>query len=386
MSGAEVVERDGRESHITSAAALVLVAAVLAFDGAPWPAFALLAVLGAWYTVMVVPPASRDGGDHDTRALVYLLGAFALQAALVLVSAFAAALLIMLYAHAFWLLRRLWLATVSIGLGTAATGLAVSPHVAGQELANVVVLAASISCFLIGNVVGLLTRRHEEQQRTRALLIDDLRDARAELAGAYQMEGVRVERERMAREIHDTLAQGFTSLILLIQTANTAVDSDPALAHRQLDLAERTARDNLTQARTLVVSGEPGTLGEARIDRVVSRLAGHLSEMADLTCTVGITDLHRELSANEKIVLVRAVQEALANVYRHAGASRVEVTLGADEGGTVLDIVDDGRGFRPGETWGFGLTGMRSRIEEVGGELRITSSPGAGTQVRVIIP
>lgn len=392
MRSDAAVERDSREAHITSSAAFALVAGVLAFDGAPWSAFVLLLVLAVWYAVMVVPLVSRStgvsrgSGNRDVRALLYLLGAVALLSALVLVSPFAAALLIMLYAHAFWLLERLWLATVAVAFGTTATGLAVGAHVADQDMARVVVLAGCISCFLIGNVVGLLTRRQEEQQRTRERLIEDLRDVRAELANAHRLEGVRVERERMAREIHDTLAQGFTSLIMLIQTADAAVGTDPALAHRQLGLAERTARENLTQARALVVSGEPKPLGEAGIDRVVTRLASNLSEMADLECTVAIENVRQELSANEKIVITRAVQEALANVYRHARAKQVSVRLGSDDRGTVLDISDDGCGFQAGETWGFGLTGMRTRIEEVGGALQVVSAPGEGTRVRVIIP
>lgn len=376
---------EAREFHVTSAAALVLAAGVLVFDGVPWYAYGVLVALAAWYAALAVPLARRRGG-HDTRGLVYLLGAAGWVSALVLCSPFTAALLVAVYIHAFWMLERLWLATACIALATAGTGFAVATHVAGERMAGVVVLCSAVSSFLIGNEVGKLTRKQAEQERVRARLIEDLEDARAELAAAHRLEGARGERERLGREIHDTLAQGFTSLVMLVQAADAAVDIDPELAHRQLQLAERTARENLTEARALVAAGQPGVLGQPTIDSVVRRLAEQLGEVADLKCTVVTDELKRELSPNEKIVIVRSTQEALANIRRHARARQVSVTLRSDDAGTTLDIVDDGCGFAPDDAYGFGLTGMRSRIEEIGGELMIASTVGAGTRVRVVIP
>ncbi|MBB0228884.1 sensor histidine kinase, partial [Streptomyces calidiresistens] len=378
--------REEREFHLTSAAALLLVTGVLAVDRVPWYGYLLLLVLALWYALTAVPLVRAPGTGRDARAMAWLGGAGTLLVVLVLTSPFSAVLLIVLYAHAFWMLRRLWLATVTVAAVTAACGAAVLVHTPPDRMATVLVLGSTVSSFLIGNEVGRLIRKQAEQERARARLIEDLRDARAELAAAHRLEGAMVERERMSREIHDTLAQGFTSLVMLVQAADAALDSDPGLARRQLELAERTARENLAEARALVAAGQPGVLAEHDLDAVVRRLVERQCEVTGLRCTVHTEAFEDRLTPNERIVLVRSTQESLANIGRHAGAESVTVSLRSDARGTVLDIIDDGRGFAPGKTRGFGLAGMRARIAEVGGELMVTSAPGAGTHVRVVIP
>lgn len=376
---------DERALHVASAAALIVLAGVLAFDRAPWYAYVLLLSSAVWYSVSAVPIVAEDGArSRDRRGLVYLSGAVAVLTASVLASPFAAVLLIVLYTHAFWLLERLWLATVAIAVATTGTGVALAAHVERTNMTSAAILGSSVSTFVLGNSIGLLVRRQAEQVRQRDQLIKDLEDARAELAAAHRREGARVERERLARDIHDTLAQGFTSIIMLIQAADAAADSNLKLAHRQLELAERTARENLAEARSLVNAQQP--LVQSSLDSVIRRLATQFGDVAELDCAVSTGDFNRKLSANEEVAIVRAAQEALANVRKHAQASEVSVTLRSTREGAVLEITDNGCGFQPGLAAGFGLTSMRSRIEEVGGAVAITSAPGKGTRVRVTIP
>lgn len=376
-----------RALHTASAVAVVAAAGALATVPAPWHAYALLAGAVGWYAVWVVPslcggPAHRD----DLLALLYLAGATAWVGTTGVVSPFAGVLLIVLYTHAFWLIDRLWLATVVIAVATAVTGIAVARHFADSQVTDATIVSVCVSTFVLGNLIGLLVRRQADQQRQRDQLIKDLKDTKAELVAAHRREGARVERERMAREIHDTLAQGFTSIVMLIQAADAAVESDPELTHHQLALAERTARENLAEARALVNAERPAGLERSDVGEVIRRLANQLCDVADLDCAVRIDPLGRKLSVNEEVTIVRATQEALSNVGKHAGATEVVVTLGADGDGTRLEIADNGRGFRTDERPGFGLAGMRARVEEVGGTMVIESAPGAGTRLLVTLP
>ncbi|MEU6647196.1 sensor histidine kinase [Saccharomonospora sp. NPDC046836] len=304
----------------------------------------------------------------------------------VLASPIACALLVVLYTHAYWLLDRVWLATVIIAVATAATGSAAARHLAGSDMTNAAVLGIGVSTFVLGSSIGLLIRRQVEQGRQRDQLMRDLEQTRTELAAAHRREGAAAERERMAREIHDTLAQGFTSIVMLVQAADAAADTDLELTHRRLELAERTARENLAEARLLVNAQRPAGLEQSSLDQVVRRLAEQAAELAGLDCTVRTAEFAGKLTANQEVTIVRAAQEALANVRRHAQASRITVCLRSAEEGTVLEIIDNGKGFPAGEVAGFGLTSIRSRTEEVGGTVTITSAPGEGTHVRMVIP
>lgn len=380
-------DKETRALHTASAVAVVAAAGALASEMVPWYAYVLLAQTVLWYLVWVVPSVA-GGPAHrsDLLGLIYLAGAVAWLGATVVVSLFATVLLVVLYTHAFWLLDRLWLATLAIAIATAVTGLAVARHFADTPFTDAAIVGACVSTFVLGNLIGLLVRRQVEQQRQQDQLIRDLKDTRAELVAAHRREGARVERERMARDIHDTLAQGFTSIVMLVQAADAAVDSDPELTHHQLALVERTARENLTEARSLVTSELPTGLEQSDLGDVIRRLATQLHDVADLNCEVHMNPPGRTLSVYEEVAIVRATQEALANVRKHAGATEVVVTLCSTGESTRLEIADNGCGFRTDERHGFGLAGMRARIEEVGGTVLVTSAPGEGTRLRVTLP
>jgi signal transduction histidine kinase len=197
------------------------------------------------------------------------------------------------------------------------------------------------------------------------------------------------ERERMARDIHDTLAQGFTSVIALAQAerARLAAGGDDA---PRLALLEETARENLGEARALVAAFAPVDLqGSGLVDalrRLSDRFTAETGVPVRLELPPGPSD--GELGTAEAVVLLRVAQEALSNVRRHAGAAQVTLRLRRQGDGTGVEVADDGAGFDVDAVAGssFGLSGMRSRVEEVGGLLAVSSRPGGGTRVTVSLP
>jgi signal transduction histidine kinase len=219
----------------------------------------------------------------------------------------------------------------------------------------------------------------------RGALIRELEATRAELERAHHEAGVREERERLAREIHDTLAQGFTSLLMLVQAAEATLDTDPATTRERLDLAARTARENLAEARALI-GGDP-TAG-LPLDAALQRAAARIGEELGMRTSVDIGGNQRTLTATVQVVTLRVAQEALANVRKHARAASVTVGLTYGTDCLTLAVEDDGVGMpeAPAPSGGFGMRSMRERVEQVGGKLTITSAPGAGTRVEAEMP
>ncbi|PSL06721.1 signal transduction histidine kinase [Haloactinopolyspora alba] len=238
-------------------------------------------------------------------------------------------------------------------------------------------------------LLGLFITGVFDQAEKRAALIDELERTRAELAETEHSRGALAERERLAHEIHDTLAQGFTSVLTLAQAVEVALERDPAAARERLALLESTARDNLAEARALVGALAPVGLQDASLPEAVQRAATRFGHETGVDVDVRVEGDPVVLPAGTEVVLLRTVQEALANVRRHAGASRVCLALrfrpGVPDGATVA-VVDDGSGFRTDDGHGFGLHGMRTRVTQAGGTLDIVSAPGSGTTVRVTMP
>jgi signal transduction histidine kinase len=193
----------------------------------------------------------------------------------------------------------------------------------------------------------------------------------------------------MSREIHDTLAQGFTSLLMLIQAVQTEVDADAEQAHRHLELMASTARENLAEARALVAGGAPADLAGGSLPDAVRRLAARHTEQTRAPVAVEVTGTVRGLPAAVEVVALRTCQEALANARRHAGAKvPVDLQLRYEPGALVLAVRDEGCGFDPGAVAGagYGLPGLRARAAELGGSAGVRSAPGEGTTVSVRLP
>ncbi|SDU57115.1 sensor histidine kinase [Jiangella alkaliphila] len=238
-------------------------------------------------------------------------------------------------------------------------------------------------------LMGLFITHVFIQAEKRATLIDELERTRSELAQLEHSRGVLAERERLSHEIHDTLAQGFTSILTLAQAIEVALDRDPRAVRDRLALLEQTARDNLAEARALVSSLAPVSLQNASLPEALERIAARFADETGLEVSLQVDDGCPPLPANVEVVLLRTAQEALTNVRKHAGARRVIVALrfrAGSAGAATVAVVDDGRGFLPGASHdGYGLRGMRARVEQVGGLLEVVSAPAAGTTVRATV-
>ena len=253
------------------------------------------------------------------------------------------------------------------------------------ELTSLVAAAVFTVAFSVAFgrwVLGIITQSYD-----RASLIEQLSQTRAELARANRRAGVLAERQRLSGEIHDTVAQGFTSIIMLLQAADADVERQPAAARGHLALALETARDNLAEARALVAALAPAGLEPGALDAALRRLAATADGHPGTAARFEVSGTAVPLPRPAEVMLLRVAQEALANVRKHARAGQVLVGLRYGEGQVGLDVTDDGSGFDPGQAaGGYGLPGMRARAEEAGGRLQVRSSPGCGTTVSVVVP
>jgi signal transduction histidine kinase len=226
-----------------------------------------------------------------------------------------------------------------------------------------------------------------EQSAARAGIIEQLEATRAELAAVHHEAGVLAERQRLAGDIHDTIAQGFTSIVMLIQAAEAEIDADPAEARRHLGLAAETARENLAEARALVAALAPAQLEGEKLEDVLRRLAGQTAEQLSLAADFTVVGVPRPLGVGAEVILLRVCQEALANVRKHARARRAGVRLSYRPASVRLEVEDDGAGFDPAAVnGGYGLRGIRARVGEVGGSLALRSAPGEGTMLSIEVP
>jgi signal transduction histidine kinase len=254
----------------------------------------------------------------------------------------------------------------------------------------------SLVAFVLGTVVlglafsmvfGTWIVRIIAQSRERAQLIDRLEAAQAELAEVSRQAGTLAERQRLAGEIHDTLAQGLTSIVMLLQAAETEVGSDPREARRHVGLATQTAREGLAEARAMVAALTPTHLDAGHLHEALGRLTDRIRAELGIGARFEVCGEARPLSATAEVVLLRASQEALANVRKHARARDVRMVLSYGEQAVRLDVRDDGTGFDPDRVnGGYGLRGMRSRIVQVGGSLLVRAKPGEGTLLSVEVP
>ena len=263
---------------------------------------------------------------------------------------------------------------IVVNLVTPIRDLVLSPEETRADLVIAVISAAT------GIWLGFWITRVIEQNTERGLLIAELEASRAEVARLSHEAGVAAERARLAGEIHDTLAQGFTSIITLLQAA------DPALKDERLALAVRTAKENLAESRALLAALAPAALSEGSLPDAVRRQAARFAEETGTPASVRITGEERPLPTKVEVVLLRTAQEALTNVRRHAGAQEAAVLIAYAPSAVRLVVRDDGRGFDPAQADGFGLNGMRARADQVNGLLTVRSDPDTGTTIELEVP
>jgi signal transduction histidine kinase len=337
---------------------------------------ALLVALAGWYALVgwraLRTDTERDSVVYLAVATPLFLAAFALYGTV--------GLLFFVFYPQVWALfhetRRAVAASVLLTVGGAAVSLFALD---GARLVVLVVAGVQLTfAVAMGTWISGIVR----QSAGRREIIEELEAARAELAAVSHRAGVLAERERMAREIHDTLAQGFTSMVMLLELAESEVDSHPAAARRRLAVARDTARQNLAESRALVAALTPVDLQSAPLPQAIGRLVDRFGSETGQPASFDVTGAPRALPPNQEIVLLRAAQESLANVRKHAGSCRVAVTLDYSEP-IRLVVADDGAGFDPAaDSAGYGLAGMRGRVADVGGSLAVHSGR-SGTTVEV---
>ena len=339
-----------------------------------------------------------DNPGHHRVALVIIWAAAGATLLAVLSGGWATILFFVVY-PLLWAVHRTRrsgvVATVVFSIGIGAATLVRSGSDAVAAGAN-----GGLSC-LFSLFIGLWFWRVYDVSAALASALDNERVAReglaaaqAELAAAERAAGRAAEHQHWAREVHDTLAQGFISVITLSQAARTDLSrdrTDAAAAH--LDQMEALARDNLAEARALVAGEGPSALRSGDLAQALQRLVDARNgsgRSIDL-------DAHppQALARPVEVVVLRTVQEALSNIARHSRATQAQVVIGTERLGAVRELViavtDDGTGTG-GRPEGTGLAGMRSRVEALGGTLTVdpAHAPDAdgstGTVIEARIP
>ena len=348
------------------------------------PVLAVLGVLAVSY-VFAGAPAIDGGGP--ARALVHLT---VVVVAFGFIGWLAPGLLFLLFLAypQIWFVVQGRLTGIVWTVLLAVAG-AVGPiALADAGRSSLEVLRESAVSLAFSLALGLWISNVLRQSAERASLIAQLEATRSGLAAAERERGVLAERERLAQEVHDTLAQGYTSIVVLSQTAAALVPADPDAAREKLAVIEEVARDNLAEARAVVAAFRPVALDGSTLVEALRQLAGRFARETGLEVRVDTAALDGApgLRTDEEVVLLRGAQAALTNVRRHAGASAVVLRLARVGGQVSVHVEDDGVGFDPSAVRGSGLEGLRGRVAQVGGEVDVASSPGSGTRVTVRVP
>jgi signal transduction histidine kinase len=259
----------------------------------------------------------------------------------------------------------------------------------------------------ISRVVGLLATgtmfgtvmhynpRANRDWAIRSRLLRELDEAQRGLAARAHEAGAQEERQRLARDIHDTLAQGFTSVIKHLEAielsfAAPRVDSADVIrgALPHLSNAQAVSRASLDEIRRLVWALRPPQLVETTLAAAIERIVAQWSEANGIAATCAITALPR-MQPDAEVIFLRATQESLSNVARHAHATHVSVAMHCVDELLLLSVEDDGRGFTDADVAGagkMGLMGMRERVRPFGGRVLIESANGTGASITVALP
>ncbi len=409
--------REERWPHVLTVVPFTLLAVLVAITvvekhstpASLWIDLALCAAAALWILGMVTlhPPSWRR---RPVPMAVFLTVLIAIMAVLVVRAPWFGFLAVPGYLFAFRLLPWPW-RLAGVAAVAAVAGTAQASGIPRNTAFGITVYVA----ILIANIVPMCGfawfewRSGSESERRRQALEEvsesnrRLEQTLAENAALHErlvlqarQAGVLDERQRMAREIHDTLAQGLTGIITQLQAAEQAGE-DRADWHRHVTAATQLARESLSEARRSVHALRPEPLETARLSEALTGVAGRWSALHGVAVEVTTTGTARPMQPEVEVALLRTAQEALANVAKHAQAARVGVTLSYMEHEVALDVRDDGQGFDPArladavpgngsDAGGFGLVAMRQRIEGLSGTLQVESEPGAGTGISACVP
>jgi signal transduction histidine kinase len=374
------------------AAATVVTLAFGGHDGRWWMTTGtLVGVTALWLLATVNLPAPRVR-EHPAFALLSFVGIIGLASVLEIRDVTFVIFMIFTF-FAAMRLRPIWLsfaalAATSLLINTLGNG---GPVRALQDKPGIWITIIIVQTAAIGGG-GLLSAAVARQNDERRRMLDDLAAAHAENEGLQRQllsqareAGTLDERQRLAHEIHDTLAQGLAGIITQLEAAALAED-EPAERQRHVDSATALARENLTAARRSVRALHPEPLDSATLPEALADVAARWSERTGVPAAFTATGDPRPLHPEIESTVLRVTQEALSNVDKHAAAGRVGLTLSYMDDEVTLDVRDDGAGFTPGSGPGFGLPGMRRRVERLAGTLHVESEPGGGTAISAVLP
>lgn len=237
-------------------------------------------------------------------------------------------------------------------------------------------------------LIGLGYQALAREAEKREALMTELLDTRGQLAATEHESGVLAERARLAREIHDTLAQGLSSIQMLLHAAERADPDRQGIEYIQL--ARETAAANLVEARRFIRELTPPQLDAHGLGGALNRLARTQWATEGLTVNVEVSDVVA-LPMHLQTALLRIAQGAIANVIQHAHATAATITLTVEQQELRFTVVDNGSGFDPlmplknvmGKSDSFGLQATQERVEQLGGTLTIDAAPGRGTTLTV---
>lgn len=335
-----------------------------------WTGVVLLALLGWYVAGLALPRLARPAAPQVW--LLVLAGLWALS--------------VVLSPENIWLAFSIWLLAGHV--------FRLVPAIAFSLLVLAVVVTAPVhhsGVWSVAAIVGPAVGGVFAVGISRSLIL--LVRQGDELAEAQHESGVMTERERLSRDIHDTLAQGFSSIVLLARAGEES--ADPARLRAVLEQIEQTAQDNLIDARRLVQALAPADLDDSGLVPALQRLLVRLAQETGVRTALDAEDFPA-LSTTAEVALLRVAQSALANVRAHATATRVAVSLVEVDGTVRMDVVDDGTGF-DAAAWesrtrgdvargGYGLRAMRDRLSHLGGGLEVESEPGEGVALSAWLP
>jgi signal transduction histidine kinase len=270
-----------------------------------------------------------------------------------------------------------------------------------QGIRYVVLLPLTTSSGVQDGLLMVASRRSYSFSRVRlrtfltigaqvALMLENFR-----LIEQAQQAGVSSERQRLARDIHDSLAQNFTSIVMKLEAAEARIPSDPNAAQRYLDQARNIARESLTEARRYMWALRPESLERSSLPDALGRLAERWSQQSGAVASVAVNGTPHSLNPETKVVLLRVAQEALTNCRKHARARQVSMTVSYMHNLVTLNVQDDGVGFDPARlrqysneqsAGGLGLVGLRERLDQLRGTLLVESAPGEGCTLMAAVP
>jgi signal transduction histidine kinase len=244
------------------------------------------------------------------------------------------------------------------------------------------VLVRSIIFLLIGSIITRLMRDQRQQRQALA-------SANAKLgqhAATIEQLATSRERNRLARELHDTLAHTLSGLAVQLEAMDAVWEVDPQSLRPMLARALQTTRDGLGEARGAIQALRATPLADLGLCMALQQMAEAAAQRANLSLQLDLPDMVDNIPLDVEQGIYRIAEQAIANVVQHAGASQLNLELKSENGRSSLTVTDDGRGFNTGDIekeGHFGLHGMRERTEIIGAKLEILSEVGDGTTIRL---